>query len=137
MIKLIKNKFFNKQFLIFGIIGFVSTAISQISYYIGVAFFSLTPSIASIVADLLPMPISYILNTVLTYNKKLNLKAALTFPLAYIPGIIANMLIVIIVVNILHFPKEVAKLISLPITIPMNFICVSFIINKWGKKGDN
>ncbi len=134
MLKSLKEKFLNKQFITFGFIGLLNTFLAQFFYYIFVAFTGLAPSVSSVIADILPMSVSYILNAKLTYHERLSWKAALTFPIAYLPGVIVNMLIVVFVVNILHLPKEMAKLISLPITIPLNFICVSFIMKKTSNK---
>lgn len=135
MFKLIKEKFFTKKFIFFGLIGLLNTGLAQLFYLFFVSFIGLTPSISSIIGDILPMAVSYVLNAKYTYNEKLNWKAALTFPLAYIPGIIVNMLIVVLVVSVFHAPKEYAKLISLPISIPLNFLCVSLVMKFTSAKG--
>ncbi|MFV0479258.1 MAG: GtrA family protein [Anaerorhabdus sp.] len=136
MLKLIKEKFLNRQFITFGIIGFINTALAQIFYVFFVSFVGLPGYLSSGLSDTLPMAVSYVLNAKFTYHEKLNWKSALTFPLAYLPGIIVNMIIVSIVINVFHAPKALAKLISLPITIPLNFLCVSFIMKKTGNKGE-
>ncbi len=136
MIKLLKEKFLNRKFILFGLIGLLSTALAQLFYFLLVSWTPLNHGLSSIIGDILPMPTSYVLNAKYTYKEKLNWKAALSFPFAYLPGVIINMLIVIFVVDVLGAPVKLAKLISLPITIPLNFLCVSFLMKITSKKGE-
>ena len=129
----IKEKFFTKQFLTFGIIGVINTLVSQGLYML---FVQLNTSVgtASILGDVISMIGSYFMNTLITYKQKPNWKSAVTFPLSYIPGIIISALMVIIVVDWLHAPKMFAKILSPPLYIPVNFLCMSFIMKTFGKK---
>ncbi len=134
MIDKIKEKFFNKEFLTFCFIGVINTLLAQLIYIFLVAYDLMEPGMSSIVGDVLTIAVSYVLNMKLTYHEKMSLKSAISFPISYIPGTIINAIIVLIVVDILHFPKIFAKAISLPITIPLNFICVSLIVKLTKKK---
>ena len=129
----IKTKFLNKQFLSFGLIGACNTLISQGLYMLFVLQ-SVEVGIASILGDVLSMVFSYFMNMHFTYHKKPSLKSAVTFPLSYIPGILISALMVIIVVDLFHGPELWAKLIALPIYIPLNFLCMNFIVKKFGSK---
>ena len=128
----IKTKFLTKQFLTFGIIGACNTLISQMIY---MAFVSgNTPvGMASVLGDVLSMVFSYIMNMRFTYHQKMSWKSAVTFPLSYIPGIVISALMVIIVVDWANAPKIWAKLIALPIYVPLNFLCMNVIVKKFGK----
>lgn len=128
MIKKLYYKFFNKKFLVFCVIGAINTLLAQLIYVLLVGYNLLDPGIASVVGDVSTIAISYILNMKLTYNEQFSFKSAISFPISYIPGTIINMIIILVVVNILHFPKIFAKVISLPITIPMNYLCVSIMV---------
>lgn len=132
MIEKIKQKFLNKQFLTFGLIGAFNTIASQVLYIIFVNV-NVVPSISSFMGDGITMVISYFMNMKFTYHEKCTWKNAITFPISYLPGMIINMIIVVIAVN-LGCPKTFAKLISLPITIPTNYICMSLIVKLTGKK---
>ncbi|MEF9919524.1 MAG: GtrA family protein [Erysipelotrichaceae bacterium] len=122
----IKEKFLNKQFLTFGLIGGFNTIASQILYIIFIGV-NILPSLSSFLGDAITMVISYFMNMKFTYHEKCTWKNAITFPLSYLPGIIINMAIVALVVW-MGIPKIYAKLFSLPITIPVNYICMSMII---------
>lgn len=132
----IKEKFLNKQFLTFGIIGGINTILSQVLYIVFVKF-NVVVSLSSLLGDVLTMIISYFANMKYTYHEKPSWKSAITFPLSYVPGFIINMLLVVIVANVFHAPKEYAKLVSLPITIPLNYICMSLIVKKTSKENPN
>lgn len=132
MINKIKEKFLNKQFLAFGIIGGINTILSQLLYVVFVKL-NVAVSLSSLLGDSLTMIISYFANMKFTYHEKPNWKSAITFPLSYLPGFIINMLIVVFVADVLHAPKEYAKLVSLPITIPLNYICMSVLVKKTTK----
>lgn len=129
----IKERFLTKQFLTFGIIGVINTLVSQGLYMVFVGM-EVAVGTASILSDVLSMIGSYFMNTYFTYKQKPTWKSAVTFPLSYIPGIIISALMVILVVDILHAPKMFAKILSLPLYIPVNFLCMSFIMKKFGKK---
>lgn len=122
----IKEQFLNKQFLTFGLIGGFNTIASQILYIIFIGV-NIVPSLSSFLGDAITMVISYFMNMKFTYHEKCTWKNAITFPLSYLPGIIINMAIVALVVW-MGIPKIYAKLFSLPITIPVNYICMSMII---------
>lgn len=134
MFNKIKEKFLNKQFLTFGIIGGINTILSQVLYIVFVKF-NIVVSLSSLLGDVLTMIISYFANMKYTYHEKPSWKSAITFPLSYVPGFIINMLLVVLVADVFHAPKEYAKLVSLPITIPLNYICMSLIVKKTSKKG--
>ncbi len=134
MIDKIKQKFLNKQFLTFCFIGVVNTLLAQLIYVLLVGYDLMEPGISSVVGDVLTIAVSYVLNMKLTYHERLSWKSAISFPISYIPGTIINAIIVLIVVDVLHFPKIIAKAISLPITIPLNYICVSLIVKLTKRK---
>ena len=133
MIKKIKEKFLNKQFITFGIIGVINTLSSQLFYMLFV-FLKVQVGIASILGDALSMIGSYVMNMHFTYHKKVSWQSAITFPISYVPGMIISAIIVMIVVDICHGPEMWAKLISLPLYIPVNYLVMTFIVNKFGGK---
>ena len=129
----IKNKFFTKQFLSFGIIGFINTFVANGLYMLFVKM-NIAVGLASLLGDGLTMILSYFMNMKFTYHQKPSLKSAVTFPLSYVPGMIISALVVILVVDIGHAPELWAKLIALPIYVPVNYLCMSFIVKTFGKK---
>ena len=133
LVQTVKEKFLNKQFITFGIIGVINTLSSQLFYMLFV-FVKLNVGIASILGDALSMIGSYFMNMHFTYHKKVSWKSAVTFPISYLPGMIISAVIVLIVVDWCHGPEMWAKLISLPLYIPVNYLVMTFIVNKFGGK---
>ena len=132
-VQVIKEKFLNKQFITFGVIGVINTLSSQFFYMLFV-FLNVQVGIASILGDALSMVGSYFMNMHFTYHKKVSWQSAVTFPISYLPGMIISAIIVMIVVDICHGPEMWAKLISLPLYIPVNYLVMTFIVNKFGGK---
>ncbi len=133
MIKLIKDKFLNKRFLSFGFIGLFNTALSLLFYNLFIIL-NVSVALSSLLGDGGSMIFSYFLNMKFTYNQKPTLKTFISFPLSYIPGIIVNMIITVLFVDVFGSPEEYAKLFSIPITVPLNFLVMSLIVKKASKE---
>ena len=125
------NKY--QRFLSFGIVGAINTILSQVLYMIFVYFNWLGVSVASIVADCLTMILSYILNMKFTYHKPLSIKSAISYPIAYIPGVIFTAMVTTIVAYF-GVEKIWAKAICLPITIVVNYFLVSLMVKITSKR---
>ncbi|MBR2812983.1 MAG: GtrA family protein [Solobacterium sp.] len=135
MLAKIKEKFFNRRFLTFGIIGVLNTLIAQVLY---VVYLKGVPDYAaSILADATAMAFSYVMNMRFTYHQKMSLKSAAAFPMSYLPGILISAVIVFLVVRVGHAPEIYAKLISVPLYVPLNFLCMNFIVKRFAGKGSN
>ena len=133
VIEKIKNKFINKQFLSFGLIGAFNTIAANIIYMFFIMM-NITAGISSLMGDMITVVFSYFLNMKFTYHLKPNLKSFIIFPVGYFPGFIINMIITIVLVDWFNAPELFAKAFSLPITIPVNYIVISFITKVTKKK---
>ncbi len=133
IVEIIKNKFLTREFLTFGLIGVCNTLIAQ-GLYMAFVKARVAIALASVLGDVLSMVFSYVMNMHFTYRQKMTWKSFVSFPLSYIPGIIISALMVVLVVDIFHAPEIYAKLFSLPIYVPVNFICMNFIVKRFGGK---
>lgn len=129
----IKEKFLNKQFLSFGIIGLINTVLSTFILYPVFVKAGIPVGSSSLLADILTMVVSYFLNITITYHQKPSIKTAVSFPLSYIPGICISAIVTLMVVNVFHGPEVWAKAIAIPIYVPVNYLCMGFIVKKFGK----
>ena len=129
----IKDKFFTKQFLTFGIIGGFNTVLTQV-LYMGFESLGINVALASALADAIGIVVSYFLNMIFTYKEKLSLKTFVTFPLSYLPGLSISAFITWLVADVFGGPRKWAKLISLPIYIPINYLFMTFIVKKFSDK---
>ena len=132
MLKKLKEKFMNRQFLTFCFIGAFNTIGSLVIYMILVAL-HLAVGISSLIGDTVTMIGSYFLNMRFTYHEKPNLKSFISFPASYIPGILINMVFTIVLVDFFGAPELIAKALALPITIPVNYLTMSIIV-KWARR---
>lgn len=134
MLNKLRELFFKKEFLLFLIIGIINTLSAQVIYLIFI-YLELSAGLSSLIGDILSVIVSYILNLKFTYGKKHNWRLFFMFPMSYIPGWVINAMIVVLCVYF-GIPKIYAKLVSLPITIPINFLCMSMIFKIKGEKND-
>lgn len=133
MLKKIFQKFFNLQFITFGIIGVLNTVFSLIfnGFFI---FFGCEVGLASVMADILAVVPSYVLNMTFTYKKKMSWKTFIAFPVSYVPGWVTTFLIVEILHYIIGIPENYAKLCSIPIVVPLNYLVMTYVVNKLSHK---
>lgn len=133
MIEKFKQTFLNKQFITFALIGGFNTVLAQVLYMVFVQYGEMAAGTSSLLGDIIPMFFSYFLNMHFTYHEKPSLKSAISFPLSYLPGIMINF-VVTVAVNWLGVPKIFAKLVSLPISVPTNYLCMTYIVGKTKRK---
>ena len=124
----LKTLFFNKNFLIFIIIGLINTLIYNEYYLIGIKFTNYI--IASIIAYLISMTCSFFMNTIYNFNINPTLKKYLLFPISSIPTFICQTLGLSLLVEIFKIPKTYSGFIASLVAIPFSFIIMKYIIKK-------
>lgn len=119
------------QFVKFGIVGVSNTLISYVSYLIFL-FLGCYYLVASVLSFVVSVTNSFYWNNKYVFKAEDNVKRSLltayirTF-LAYAStGLVLANILLFLWVSILHIPEVIAPLISLIITIPLNYI-----INKY------
>lgn len=122
-----------QRFIKFGLVGGLNTVLSQLIYMVCVHFDLLSVSLASVAGDSITMIISYLLNMKFTYHEKITLKSAVSYPIAYIPGIVFASLFTM-AANYFGIPKLWSKAITLPVTIPLNYFLVSLMVKITARK---
>jgi putative flippase GtrA len=119
------------EFALFIVVGLINTVGSQSAY--GVMLLVTAPYlIAYAISYFVGMTISYTLNSLWVFKEPLSLKKALQYPLVYIVQLVASTVLMIILVDVLHFPKFFAPLVVVIITIPVTFVLSRFIIKGKG-----
>ncbi|MGP1376907.1 MAG: GtrA family protein [Bulleidia sp.] len=129
MLNKLKAKFLNRQFLIFGLIGVLNTGIALLLNKFLLAL-NAEVGVASMIADVLAFIPSYLMNMKWTYHKPYSWKSFLSFPVSYVPGWCITFLLVEILHHGFGVPIRYAKLASVPIYVPVNFIFMSFVVRK-------
>ncbi len=129
MLRKIKEKFLNRQFLTFGIIGVINTGVALILNKF-ILMLGAEVGLASIISDVLAFIPSYFMNMTFTYKKKYSWKSFFAFPVSYIPGWIITFFIVEILSRGFGVPERWAKMVAVPIYVPVNYLVMSFIVKK-------
>ena len=123
------------QFIQFGIIGVINTVLSYLitngCYYA----LGLHEQISNIIAFVITVPISFMLNGKFTFSKAQKersfLKPLLKVYASYsVTGIFLAAILLHIEENILGIPHYIATLINLVITVPVNFLLNKFWVYK-------
>lgn len=123
------------QFIKFGIVGVINTVLSYLitngCYYA----LSLHEQISNIIAFLITVPISFILNGKFTFTKENEtqgwLKPLLKVYVSYsITGLFLTAILLHIEEEIFGIPHYIATLINLIITVPVNFLLNKFWVYK-------
>ena len=125
------------QFIKFGIVGITNTVINYTIYVI-LVYFDMSYIFASICAFIISVINAFIWNNVFVFKKqegeKRNLWKALVKTFLSYAGtsLVLHNILLAFFVEILRISKYIAPLISLVITIPLNFLLNKF----WSFKGE-
>lgn len=122
---------FLKQFLKFGIIGFINTVISYLITNGGYYILGLHEQLANIIAFIITVFISFILNGKFVFNEETEknsfLKSLIRVYAAYsITGLFLTAILLYIEEQLCGIPHYIATLMNLIITVPVNFLLNKF-----------
>lgn len=125
-IKQMKKMFFNKQFIIFIIIGGINTISSAI-------FSSLYSILLGDIEAFIPgyatgILISYVLNTLFTFKDHFQWKKLLQFALSTLPNFITQLIVVYIGVSVLYLPAMICYGIAAVIGVPLTFMILKLLV---------
>lgn len=124
MIIKLMEVFLSKEFILFILIGVINTFNGTLFATIYSIF--LNPNISFIFGYISSLVISYLLNSLITFKDKLEMKKFIKFVISYIPNFIIQNIVVIIVLNIMEFNKIIAYILAAIIGIPATFILIKF-----------
>lgn len=125
-VKALYDMFFNKQFILFVMIGCINTLSTTVFSTI---YARVLNSIqAFIVGYLTGIIISYTLNTTFTFKQKFNMMRLLKFSISTIPNFIIQMIIVYLGVTILHLPNIICYGMAAVIGVPITFLILKLYV---------
>lgn len=124
------------QFVKFGFVGFINTVISYVVYAV-LTFIGVPYLIASVLGFIAGVLNSYALNSRYVFKVKTDehrnepIVVVKTFITYAVTGLIIANILLVLFVEKLGIGKYIAKLLTLAITVPMNFLISKF----WTYKG--
>lgn len=116
-----------KQFIKFGMVGGINTVLSYIITNLGYYVFNLHEQVANIIAFVITVFISFMLNNIFVFKENKQernwLKTLLKVYASYsITGLFLTAILLFVEEQIIGIPHYIATLMNLVLTIPVNFI---------------
>ena len=131
LIKTIKDKIFDKEFIKFGIVGVINTINHQV---INLLLLNLIGAyLAHMVGLIVSMIGSFLMNTYFTYKTKPSLKKILMFPLTYLPTLFGSTIGLYVLIEWIGIPEEYASFMATIVMVPFSYIISSFILKSKSK----
>lgn len=131
----LKDRNFVKQFILFGIIGFVNTVLSLVIYWIcvgiGIHYF-----LANAIAFIITVAISYVLNNVITFKSSTESahfsleKMIKVYASYFFTGIVLSSILLYFWNDIVGININLSPVINLFITVPTNFLLNKYWVYK-------
>ncbi len=115
-------KVFNNQIIRFVIVGGLNTLNYYLLYLCFLHLIHIPYLYSHILAFILSMIGSFFMNTLFTYGTKPTWKKFFQFPLTYVVNVSITTSSVYILVDLLHYDKNISPLIASLIAIPFTFI---------------
>lgn len=124
----LKELFFSKHFIIFVVIGVINTIVYNSLYLLGLN--KINYLLSSILAYIISMTVSFLLNCKFNYKIKPTIKKYIKFPLSGIPTFLMQTVGLSLFVEFLLVPEKFAGLLSSIIAIPFSYIIMNLILKK-------
>lgn len=128
MIKKIKNLFFNKNFIIFVVIGVINTLVYNGLYLLGLLI--MPYMVSNIVSYIISMTVSFFLNCKYNFKVKPTLKKYCLFPLTGLATFICQTGGLFVLVDLVGWDKRICGFIASLIAIPITFVLMKYILKK-------
>ena len=126
IIEKIRKLFFNKQFIIFVVIGGINTISSAVfSSIYSILLGDLQAFIPGYMTGIL---VSYTLNTLFTFKDKFELKKLVKFAISTLPNFLIQFIIVYIGVDLLHINHIICYGIAAIIGVPVTFAILKLFV---------
>lgn len=113
------NLFWNKEFILFILVGGINSVVAIILSYIYSLLFS--EVLSFILGYITGTLVSYILNSYITFQAQLSIKKYMKFLVSCIPNFIIQLFIVWLVVDVLQLYKLMGYVLAAAIGMPVTF----------------
>jgi len=122
------------QFFNFGIVGLSNTIIAY-SVYAVLVYFNLHPQIANLFAFAASVTNAYIWNRFWVFKGNAQKKASTPFKFFAVYGgnLLLGIFLLYLFIDVWHINKYLAPLLSLPLTVPVNYLLNKFWVFKKAK----
>lgn len=124
-----KSSAAKQQFFRFMAMGALSTAVTYVIYVLLSLYFNY--QIAYFFSYIMGIVLSYYLNVLYVFDKKISLRTFVRFPLVYLIQYLIGALFLGIFVEKLAISTLVAPVLILVITLPLSFVLSRYILSRY------
>ena len=132
LIDLCRDWLHRHQFARFLISGGINTGLTYL-IYVGLVLFLAYP-VAYTITTILGVFISYLLNAIFVFRRKLSLSAALRYPVVYVVQYLLGLLLLYLLVEVAHLSKFIAPLFIVLVTVPITYFLSRTVIQRGSRK---
>ena len=118
----LKCTFLSKKFIGYCLIGIINTF--NTAFFSWLAHFKVQENIAAYIGYFISLTINYILNSIIVFKNRLNLRRYLIFLLSYVPNFIIYTLVSLLTINIMQINQFWATVLATAAGAPITFVII-------------
>lgn len=118
----LKCTFLSKKFIGYCLIGIINTF--NTAFFSWLAHFKVQENIAAYIGYFISLTINYILNSIIVFKNRLNLRRYLRFLLSYVPNFIIYTLVSLLTINIMQINQFWATVLATAAGAPVTFVII-------------
>ena len=118
----LRHTFLSKKFMGFCLIGIINTF--NTAFFSWLAHLKIQENISAYIGYFISLTINYILNSIIVFKNRLNLRRYLRFLLSYIPNFIIYTLVSLLTINILQINQFWATVLATAAGAPVTFVII-------------
>lgn len=118
----LKQTFFNKKFIGYCLIGIINTF--NTAFFSWLAHFKVQENIAAYIGYFISLTINYILNSIIVFKNRLNLRRYFRFLLSYVPNFIIYTLVSLLTINVMQINQFWATVLATAAGAPITFVII-------------
>ena len=116
----LKRTFISKKFIGYCLVGIVNTF--NTAFFSWLAHFKVQENVAAYIGYFISLTINYILNSIIVFKNRLNLRRYLRFLLSYVPNFIIYTLVSLLTINIMQMNQFWATVLATAAGAPITFV---------------
>ncbi|MGN0493663.1 MAG: GtrA family protein [Acutalibacteraceae bacterium] len=117
-----KRTFLSKKFIGYCLIGIVNTF--NTAFFSWLAHLKIQENIAAYIGYFVSLTINYILNSIIVFKNRLNLRRYLRFLLSYVPNFVIYTLVSLLTINVMQLNQFWATVLATAAGAPITFVII-------------
>ncbi len=118
----LRHMFLSKKFMGYCLIGIINTF--NTAFFSWLAHLKLQENISAYIGYFISLTINYILNSIIVFKNRLNLRRYFRFLLSYIPNFIIYTLVSLLTINVLQINQFWATVLATAAGAPVTFVII-------------